>query len=45
MLICNMASDLPFIWSKILHITVFYSSGFVSLLFLDVYVDTDTASW
>lgn len=43
--ICNMASDLPFIWSKILHITVCYSSGFVSLLFLDLYVNTDTVSW
>lgn len=43
--ICNMASDLPFIWSKILHITVRYSSGFVSLLFLDLYVNTDTVSW
>lgn len=45
MLICNMASDLPFIWHKVLHITVFYSSGFVSLLFLDLHVNTDTVSW
>lgn len=45
MFICSMASDLPFIWSKILHITVCYSSGFVPLLFLDAYVDNDTASW
>lgn len=45
MFIFNMASDLPFIWSKILHITFCYSSGFVSLLFLNLYVDTDTVSW
>lgn len=40
-----MASVLPFIQGEILHIKVYYISGFVSLLFLDPYVDTDTVSW
>lgn len=44
-LIFNTASDLPFIWSKIQHITSCYSSCFVSLLFLDLYVDNDAVTW